>query len=193
MVTAGVGSGIEAAELSIGESICIDGYCQTVVKVEKGVFYVEISPETLARTTAGSLRVGRKVNLERALRLSDRLGGHLVAGHVDGVGKVLRITQQGDFRVFLIRIPRNLSRYVIEKGSAAVDGISLTVNRIEGDGMELGIIPHTMAGTTLPFRKAGDEVNIEVDLIGKYVERLLSGNADSGGVTRDLLRKHGFA
>ena len=190
-VVMGVRSTLPGAELSIGESISIDGYCQTVVTVEGDVFSVEASPETLARTTAGRLRVGSRVNLERALRLSDRLGGHLVAGHIDGVGRIARIADEGGFRVFAVRVPRELTRYVIEKGSIALDGISLTVNAVREDVVQVGIIPHTIDATTMADRRVGDEVNVEVDLVGKYVEKLLRPG-EAGGVTRDLLGKHGF-
>jgi riboflavin synthase len=192
LLVLGVRSPIDPKEIAIGESVAIDGYCQTVVRVEGDAFVVEVSPETLARTTAGRLRVGNRVNLERALRLSDRLGGHLVAGHVDGVGRVVRAAEEGGFRVFAVRVPRELTRYIIEKGSIALDGISLTVNGIDGDVVTVGIIPHTLAATAWADSRVGDEVNVEVDLVGKYVEKLLGPSETPGGVTRDLLARHGF-
>lgn len=187
-----VQSSIPAAELALGDSVSIDGYCQTVVAAEGGAFTVEISPETLERTTAGDLKIGSRVNLERAMRLSDRLGGHLVAGHVDGVGRIVSAKDQGRFRIFAIDLPEGLNKYVIEKGSVALDGISLTVNRIEGNRLEVGMIPHTVAQTTWENRGPGDRVNVEVDLIGKYVEKLVRSGKDSGGVTMELLAKQGY-
>lgn len=195
LVSVGIESSLDTNELALGDSVMVDGYCQTVVRKEGKRFFVEVSPETLSRTTAADLKVGSRVNLERALRLSDRLGGHLVSGHVDCVGQVVSARMQGDFWVLTIRLPKELTRYVIQKGSITVDGISLTVNKVNQDRVELGIIPHTMDNTVLKDRKAGGRVNIEVDLVGKYIEKLLFGQEDPGkkGITKELLLKYGFA
>ncbi len=191
----------DLAETKLGDSMAVNGACLTVVEIKGDSFAVDVSPETLRRTTLGQLKVGEKVNLERALRWGDRLGGHLVSGHVDGVGEVVERKDQGDFIFFKIRIPKSLIRYVIEKGSIAIDGISLTINGLSETEIFLAIIPHTAAVTTIGLRRPGDRVNIEVDLIGKYVERLLGAylpaqgqNASLGeeGVTLEFLREKGF-
>jgi riboflavin synthase len=162
-------------ELAVGESICHDGACLTVTELARDTFAVLAGAETLARTTLGELRVGRRVNLERALRVGDRLGGHWVTGHIDGVGELWARRDHGANLVLVVRAAPPLLRYVVEKGSIAIDGISLTVNRVDGDGFDVAIIPHTAAETTLGARRPGDAVNLEVDVIGKYVEKLLGG------------------
>ncbi len=187
----------DLADTKLGDSIAVNGACLTVVALKGDCFAVDVSPETLRRTTLGNLKVGDKVNLERALRLGDRLGGHLVSGHVDGIGEVTSRRETGDFIFFKVRLPESLSRYVVEKGSITIDGISLTVNQINGSEIELAIIPHTAQITTMGLRFPGDRVNIEVDLIGKYVERLLepyiSSRRDSSQrLTLDFLKEHGF-
>ncbi|OAG27846.1 riboflavin synthase [Thermodesulfatator autotrophicus] len=181
----------DISDTKLGDSIAVNGACLTVTTLEGDVFSVDVSPETLKRTTLGSFLVGEKVNLERALRVGDRLGGHLVTGHVDGVGQVIDRREQGDFIFYKIEVPRELSRYLVEKGSIAVDGISLTVNQVKDNVVELAIIPHTAKLTTIGFRKPGDTVNIEVDIIGKYVERLLKPYSQ-GTVTQEFLKLHGF-
>ena len=153
-----------------GDSIAVNGCCLTVVEVGAGWWQAQVSDETLARTTLGDLAPGDAVNLERPLRLADRLGGHLVQGHVDGVGEV--IDPAPDLRV---RAPRSLLRYLAEKGSVAVDGCSLTVVRPLDDGFTVAVIPHTARMTTLGRRRPGERVNLEVDVLAKYVERLLAG------------------
>ncbi|NPA49204.1 MAG: riboflavin synthase [Thermodesulfobacteria bacterium] len=179
-------------DTQIGDSIAVNGACLTVTSLEGDLFTVDVSPETLSRTTLGELKSGDKVNLERALRVGDRLGGHLVTGHVDGVGQVVRREERGDFIFFAIRIPKELSPFVVEKGSIAVDGISLTVNGVKEDLVELAIIPHTAKITTIGFRRPGDRVNIETDLIGKYVVKLLSPYLPQKGLSLEFLRDHGF-
>ena len=179
-----------------GESIAVNGVCLTAATISHDVFRVEISPETLSRTTLSGLRVGSRVNLERALRLSDRLGGHLVSGHVDGIGEVIEKERLSQFTLFTIAIPESLDRYIIEKGSVAIDGISLTVNSCSKGRFSVAIIPHTAKLTTMGFRKRGDKINIEVDLIGKYIEKLLlAGHIKTEKPTNidtEFLAQHGF-
>ena len=178
-----------------GDSISLDGVCLTVTEVANGSFSMDVSGETLSRTTLGQLRRGDSVNFERALRLTGRLGGHVVLGHVDGIGKILRKERLHGSWLVRIEINEGLSRYVIEKGSIAVDGISLTINACEKDSFEVNIIPHTGSETSLLAKEVGDQVNIETDLIGKYVEKLLSsersarqGKKPSGTDFETLLR-----
>jgi riboflavin synthase len=178
-----------AAELTLGESVAVAGACLTVVAITAPAASFEVSPETLARTTFPLKKVGDRVNLERSLRLGDRLGGHLVTGHVDATGAV-RSRREGPAHLQLkIEMPEVLSRFVIEKGSIAVDGVSLTVNSVEGNYFTVNIIPFTAKETTLAALRVGDRVNLETDLIGKYVARLL-GKGE--GVTAELLARHGF-
>ena len=162
-----------APAIELGASLAVDGVCLTIVAAGSGRADVEVGPETMERTTLGDAAPGRAVNLERSLRIGDRLGGHLVQGHVDGVGRVLEARARGEAWDVRIGMPAPLTRYVIEKGSICVDGISLTVNALEADGFWVSLIPHSQALTTLKAREVGEPVNLEVDLIGKYVERLL--------------------
>lgn len=179
-----------------GESIAVNGVCLTATTITPHAFTMDVSPETLSRSTLGSLQIGSRVNLERALRLGDRLGGHLVSGHVDGIGDLVERRPLTQFTLFTIRLPQGLERYVIVKGSVAVDGISLTVNSCEGDRFSVAIIPHTANLTTMGFRQAGDRVNIEVDLIGKYIEKLVSAgrtkSGEHGPIDQGFLARHGF-
>jgi riboflavin synthase len=163
---------IVSEDAAIGDSIAVDGCCVTVVAMGDGWWEADVTPETLARTTMGELRPGDPVNLERPVRVSDRLGGHIVQGHVDGVGEIVHPAP--DLRV---RVPDGLARYVVEKGSVTVDGVSLTVVDPFDDGFTVAVIPHTADVTTLGRKGPGDRVNIEVDLMAKYVERLLAGFA----------------
>ncbi len=177
---------------ALGDSICVNGVCLTVVELGKTEFSADVAVETLAVTNLGELKVGARVNLERALQLSARIGGHLVSGHVDGVGRVREKRVEGNgWRIF-IDAPDAVLRYVIKKGSIAVDGISLTVADVDTKGFSVAMIPHTAKLTTLGFKVAGDTVNLEADIIGKYVERLLSGRV-SDGVNLEALKKAGFA
>ena len=179
-----------------GESIAVNGVCLTARDIKGNSFLVDVSPETLSRTGLGELKSGSQVNLERALRLSDRLGGHMVSGHVDTQGRVEDRRSEGDFTIFTFSLSRSLVKYVIEKGSVAINGVSLTVNSCEGDRFTVSIIPHTLVVTTLGELKPGDSVNIEVDIIGKYVEKLLaekSGKAgDDSKINSAFLAEHGF-
>jgi len=165
---------LPARDLPLGASIAVNGACLTVVKKTKGTFTVDVSPETLTRTNLQSLGVGSLVNIEQPMRFQDRLGGHLVTGHVDGVGAVAAIKSQGEFTVFTFRVPAKLGSLLVSKGSVAVDGISLTVNDFRRDSFSVAIIPFTLQHTNLRARRVGDKVNIETDLIGKYVQSFLS-------------------
>lgn len=182
-------------EIKLGDSIAVNGVCLTVVRFGNGQFVADVSPESLDRTNLGDLKAGQAVNLERALRLSDRLGGHIVSGHVDAVGEIVgRTTDQNAVR-FTVRIPENLMRYVVEKGSVAVDGISLTVNKVEGNTFDLALIPHSLGQTTMEGAVVGTSVNIETDILGRYVERLLGGRPaekSAGSLSLDLLARNGF-
>ncbi|PLX81903.1 MAG: riboflavin synthase [Desulfuromonas sp.] len=189
-----VSANIPASEFRLGESIAVNGVCLTVSSFGEGNFTADVSPETLLRTTLGGLPPCIPVNLERAVRLCDRLGGHLVTGHVDGVARILKREKDRNAVRFSISLPGDLARYVVEKGSIAVDGISLTVNRVFPENFSVSIIPHTLAETALKEKGAGDKVNLETDILGKYVERLLTGGTASAGagIDLDFLAKHGF-
>jgi riboflavin synthase len=188
----------DAAECGIGESISVNGVCLTVTEIREGCLGMDVSGETLSRSTLRLLKVGDAVNLERALRLTDRLGGHLVSGHVDGIGTIVMKDQSGQSWAIRIKVEEGLSRYLIEKGSIAVDGISLTINACENDSFEVNIIPQTGVATTLLRKKTGDPVNVETDLIGKYVEKLFfregpgRDEKKASGIDLDTLVKHGF-
>jgi riboflavin synthase len=179
-------------DAALGDSICVNGVCLTVVEKGKTEFSADVAVETLKVTNLGELKTGAKVNLERALQLSTRIGGHLVTGHVDAVGRIREKREEGNgWRIF-IDAPESSLRFIIKKGSVAVDGISLTVADVEKAGFSIAIIPHTAKLTTLGFKSGGDSVNLETDIIGKYVERLLLGRVEDG-VSLELLRKRGFA
>jgi len=181
-----------------GDSLTVDGVCLTITSVKGDLFTLDISAETLKISTLGRMRQGEMVNLERALRLSDRLGGHLVSGHVDGIGIVERIERFQRSWVIQIRIDPSLSRYLIEKGSIAVDGISLTINRCMGASFDISIIPQTASVTTIARKRVGSRVNIEIDLISKYIERFLFHDKEAiskeapSRIDRDMLIRNGF-
>ena len=158
-----------APEVAIGESVAVNGACLTVVERTADAFRFQAGPETLQRTNLGELAPGDRVNLERAMRLSDRLGGHLVQGHVDGLGRVAERTSRGDWELVWFRCPAELARLMVSKGSVAVDGVSLTLVDVEAERFSVALIPHTLAHTTLGFRRPGDAVNLETDLMAKYV------------------------
>ncbi|MFO7985812.1 MAG: riboflavin synthase [Desulfatiglandaceae bacterium] len=185
-------------DFKVGESIAVNGVCLTVTGTGVAIFTADVSMETLARTTLGELEPSQRVNLERALRLTDRLGGHLVSGHVDGIGRISSKKQRAASWWFRIHVDESISRYMIEKGSIAVDGISLTINTCAKDFFEVNIIPQTQMETTLLKRSVGDGVNIETDLIGKYIERLLSRKGETrestpaSRIDLDMLMKYGF-
>jgi riboflavin synthase len=165
---------LDLADVAIGDSIAAAGVCLTVVAIDGARWIADVSAETLACTTLGALVVGDGVNLEKALRLADRLGGHLVSGHVDGVGRIARIDDDGASQRWTFSLPAALARYIAVKGSICVDGTSLTVNAVGADTFGVTLIPHTLAVTTFGARRAGDAVNLEVDLVARYVERLYS-------------------
>jgi len=184
-------------DLEAGASVSVNGACLTVVSVGEREFAVEVSPETLAVTTLGQLAAGTPVNLERAMRVHDRIGGHLVAGHVDGVGSIRNRTPEGNAIVLTIEAPREVLRYCVHKGSITLDGISMTINEVSDRNFSVAVIPHTAKATTLGLKKPGETVNLEADLIGKYVERLLQDHGQLPAkpapvIDRDYLQKHGL-
>lgn len=165
-------------DIKIGDSVAVNGACLTVVEVKGNEVGFELSPETLLRTNLGMLKRGEFVNLERALRADSRLGGHLVLGHVDFTAKILSFRNSGDHRELKVEIPSNQRVYFVEKGSVAIDGISLTVNYVDSNSISINVIPHTYKSTNLRFRRPGDEVNVEVDIIGKYVINYMKRGQD---------------
>ena len=186
---------LDLGDVALGDSIAVSGVCLTVVDLPGDGFWADVSGETLARTVLGDLAPGSHVNLEKALTPTTRLGGHLVSGHVDGVGEVLERRPEGRSERFRIRAPAELAKYIAEKGSICVDGISLTVNAVEGAVFDLNIVPHTLAETTMDEFRPGRRVNLEVDLIARYLERLLLGERAAetgGGISEAFLAEHGF-
>jgi len=163
---------LDLGDVGRGDSIAVAGVCLTVVAIDGASWTADVSAETLALTTLGALAVGDGVNLEKALRLADRLGGHLVSGHVDGVGRIIGVEDDGGSQRWTFRVPASLARYIAAKGSICVDGVSLTVNSIAPDAFGVTLIPHTLAVTTFGTRTTGDPVNLEVDLVARYLERL---------------------
>ncbi len=187
-------------QTNIGDSICVSGACLTAVKIEGKRFEVDISPETLQMTTFDKAKVGERVNLERAMRLSDRIDGHLVSGHIDGMGKIRQRETLGNAIIVTVEVPEMLTRYMIHKGSVSVDGISLTINTCDADSFSVSVIPHTAALTTIGFKNRGDRVNIETDMVGKYIEQFMSGmpgrskrkGSQPSSIDKEFLIKTGF-
>ncbi len=177
-------------EVSIGDSIAVNGVCLTAT-TDRGSIMFDVSPETMKSTNLGELKVNQKVNLERALRLSDRLGGHIVTGHVDAVGKIRERRPEGEYTFYTFDAPPEVLRYVVKKGSVAIDGISLTVTGLDSSTFSVAIIPHTLTATNLGDKHKGDSVNMEIDIIGKYVEKFL-GNKDNSKGLESLLKEEGF-
>jgi riboflavin synthase len=164
--------------VQLGESIAVNGVCLTVIASDATSFQADASTETLSLTTLGSLEIGAALNLERAMRPTDRLGGHLVSGHVDGLGRVLSVHEDARAQRWRFAAPTALLKYIAKKGSICVDGVSLTVNEVDGEGFEVALIPHTVAHTRFAQTGVGDAVNLEIDLVARYVERLLGARAD---------------
>ena len=190
-----IGAGVVLSDLKIGDSVAVNGVCLTATSVDSGGFTADVMHETLDRSSLGALTVGGRVNLERAMAANGRFGGHIVAGHVDGVGTIAAIEKDDNAIWFTITAPAQVLRYVVEKGSIAIDGISLTVARVETDRFAVSVIPHTAAVTLLGQRRTGDRVNLESDLVGKYVERLLRPAPEEKGqsrLTMEFLTQHGF-
>lgn len=186
---------LDVLSAALGDSIAVNGVCLTAVSLGKQQFSADVSNETLTRTTLASASVGTPVNLELALTPSSRMGGHIVSGHVDGIGTVLSIVADGRSYRLTIKAPDGLAKYIAEKGSICIDGISLTVNNVEGAVFGVNIVPHTWQQTTLGHARVGAKVNLEVDLLARYMERLMLGTAAAnagGGVTTELLQKSGF-
>ncbi|HPZ43438.1 MAG TPA: riboflavin synthase [Bacillota bacterium] len=182
-------------DIKLGDSIAVNGVCLTAVSIGAGVWAADVMVETLKKSNLGALKAGDRVNLERALRLSDRLGGHLVSGHIDGVGMITKLEKRDIATLMTIRAPAEVMRYIIRKGSVAIDGVSLTVVDFNPETFQVSLIPHTAHLTTLGFKGEGDTVNLEGDLIGKYVEKLLSlrgeGRRESK-IDMGFLAEHGF-
>ena len=187
---------LDLSDVQLGDSIAVNGVCLTAVELPGDGFWADVSGETLSRTTFAALQKGSQANLEKALTPTTRLGGHLVSGHVDGIGEIISRKTEGRSERFVIRAPNALAKYIAEKGSICVDGISLTVNGVSGTEFELNIVPHTLVETTMSEFKTGTQVNLEVDIIARYLERLLLGDkaADKqgGGINLDKLQEYGF-
>jgi riboflavin synthase len=166
-------STLETSRIAIGDSVSVQGVCLTATRFEGPVFYADVSRETLAKTTLGTLKSGARVNLEPSLRAGDALGGHLVSGHVDAVGRLVRLEEDARSRRLEFELPETLMRFVAPKGSICIDGVSLTVNQVEGRRFDVNLIPHTSEVTTLGGLGSGDAVNIEIDVIARYIDRLL--------------------
>ena len=187
--------GLDLSDVTIGDSIAINGVCLTAVKLSDKALQADVSEESLARTTLSVLKAGDKVNLEKAMRADARFGGHMVSGHVDGLGEVVSREQGQKFARFVVKAPAPLTRYIAEKGSICVDGISLTVNALEGNQFALTIVPHTLSQTIMDGYKPGQKVNLEVDLIARYIERLMqadSQTAADSAINTGFLARHGF-
>ena len=195
-----IGTGkLELSDVKLGDSIAVNGVCLTAVELPGNGFVADVSRETLNRTSLGGLKQGSRVNLEKALTPQTRLGGHLVSGHVDGLGEVLSRRDEARSVQFVLKAPDNLARYIAEKGSITIDGTSLTVNQVNGAEFTINIVPHTIAETIIGGYQTGTKVNLEVDLVARYLERLLLGDKAAekdvslaSGITQEFLHKAGF-
>jgi len=180
------------SDMSLGDSIAVNGVCLTVTSFTDNMFTADVMHETLSRSSLGSLKTGSAVNLERAMAADGRFGGHIVSGHIDGTGTITDIKRDDNAVWYTIKAPAPLLRYIIEKGSIAIDGISLTVADVNKGSFKVSIIPHTSGNTTLSMKKTGDVVNLENDCIGKYVEKLLKPYKPDSNITKEFLLQHGF-
>jgi riboflavin synthase len=195
-----IGCDLDLSKTRIGDSIAVNGACLTVVRLEKNIFKVDMAPETIERTTFKHLRPGSRVNIERALKLSDRIDGHLVSGHIDGTGVLSSVQRNSNAVIIKIDVPSKLSADMITKGSIAIEGVSLTINKCSDKDFQVSIIPHTADITTIGLKRAGDEVNIETDMIGKYVKKILMGSVSKNDalpkgqkdISLGLLARNGF-
>jgi len=187
-LTLSVSKNLAAAK--VGESIAVNGACLTVTNIKRNLLEFDISPETIKRSTLNEIKIGDKVNLERAVPVAGRLGGHLVSGHVDGVGEIKRKISQGKGLELYVSLPSDLIRYLVPKGSITLDGISLTVANIQRGLLVVSVVPHTARSTTLALKTVGDKLNIEVDILSKYIERHLKGQMK--GLTEDTLTQAGY-
>jgi riboflavin synthase len=184
---------INLTEVQLGDSININGVCLTIIEKRGQTIGLDLSSETLKKTVLGELKEGDQVNFERALKLTDRLGGHIVTGHIDGIGVITGKSKEGDFLYLRIQIPKSVSRYVVQKGSIAIDGISLTVNECENEEIKMTFIPYTLEKTMIMDKKVGDRVNVEADIIGKFVEKMMNRvDEKSEGMNLSFLKEHGF-
>jgi len=179
-------------DCKIGDSIAVNGACLTVIRTGADSFTADVSPETLRRTNLGELSRGDKVNLERSLKLQDRLGGHIVLGHVDEVGLITGMQAEDNATIMRVAVSSDTMRYIVQKGSVCVDGVSLTITNLLENSFDVSLIPHTKAVTTMGTKKVGDQVNIEVDILGRYVERLLPQETKQSSISTEFLSEHGF-
>ena len=176
-------------DIKLGDSIAVNGVCLTAADIQGNIFMADVTPETMRRTALGTLKTGSKVNLERAMSANGRFGGHIVSGHIDGTGTMRSLIREDNSIIVTIGAESNIMRYIIEKGSVAVNGISLTVAKLYKDAFSISLIPHTAEQTTLLSIKPGDKVNLECDIVGKYIEKLIGRES---GITEDFLRKYDF-
>ncbi len=186
---------LDMADVDIGDSIAVNGTCLTVVEFSEDKFSADVSLESLDKTTLGQLTLGSKVNLEKAIMPTTRLGGHLVSGHVDGVGKIISIQTAGSSKIFKVKAPDKLAKYIATKGSITIDGVSLTVNGVDGAKFDINIVPHTLVKTIIGEYETGTKVNLEVDLLARYLERLMLGDEASvagKSISEDFLQENGF-
>ena len=184
---------LDLSDVVLGDSIAVNGCCLTVVELEKNIFSADVSNESMRCTALGEFKEGTRVNLEKAMLASGRLGGHIVSGHVDGVGTLIESTEDGASISLVYEAPKEIAKYIAGKGSVCIDGISLTVNEVSGQNFTVNVIPHTQTETIIGDYKTGQNVNLEVDLIARYLERLFQGaNSNEGGLSKNFLAKHGF-
>ena len=184
---------LDLGDVVLGDSIAVNGCCLTVVELEENIFSADVSNESMRCTALGEFKEGTRVNLEKAMLASGRLGGHIVSGHVDGVGTLIESREDGASISLVYEAPKEIAKYIAGKGSVCIDGISLTVNEVSGQKFTVNVIPHTQTETIIGDYKAGQNVNLEVDIIARYLERLLQGaNSSEGELSKNFLSKHGF-